>query len=167
MHRIAHHVIVPDKRHATLGAGMLVRTANRLLYEAGLSFPIVGSIDEVSVGAVFAASVHNSSVRHASLADRAVACTLVIADGNVRKLHRDAEDEERRLFAATGCGCGATGVVIDVTYEVESAFGLAPEFEKICLREMLSKGSGPGGLLDVAKQTEFVKVRTPPVQALS
>ena len=160
MHRIAHHEISVAKRQATLGAGMTVRTANQLLYEAGLSFPIVGSIDEVSVGAVFGASVHNSSVKHASLSDRAVACTIVLADGSIRTLRRDSQDEEEKaLFAATGCGCGATGVICDVTYELEPAFGLAPKFEKISLREVLAKGAGPGGLLDVAKQEEYVKVR--------
>lgn len=160
MHRIAHHKITVGTRQATLGAGMLVRTANKVLYEAGLSFPIVGSIDEVSVGAIFADSVHNSSTKHASLADRVVECTVVLANGSVRKLCRDSEDDdEKQLFAATGCGCGATGVIYDVTYDLEPAFGLAPRFEKICLREVLAKGTGEGGLLEVAKHAEFVKVR--------
>lgn len=147
---------------ATLGAGLRLREANQLLYRDGLCFPVVGSIDEISVGASFANSTHGSGYRQTSITEAVVACTLVTADGQVRKLSRDAESQmERELFAATGCGCGVTGFLVDVTVKLVPAFGLKPIYETMCIRETLRKGSQPGGLLDIAKRNEYVKVSCP------
>lgn len=160
MSRIDHLEIDKQARRATIGAGVTIRRANKELYEHGLSFPVVGSIDEISVGGLFAAADHGSSMKHASSADRAVSCTLVTADARMRKVRRDSQDpEEVNLFKATGCGAGATGVIIDITFDLEDAFGLAPKYEEICVRELLKKGSEKGGLIDLAKQNEYVKVR--------
>lgn len=160
MSRIDHVRVDKQARRATIGAGVTIRRANKELYEQGLSFPVVGSIDEISVGGLFAAADHGSSMKHASSADRAVSCTLVTADGRIRKIRRDSEDpEEVNLFKATGCGAGATGVIVDITFDLEDAFGLAPKYEEICVRELLKKGGEKGSLIDLAKQNEYVKVR--------
>lgn len=152
-------VVDKQARIVTIGAGLTIRSANKQLYEQGLSFPVVGSIDEISVGALFAAVDHGSSMSNASSADRAIACTLVTADGRIRKLQRDSDNkEEADLFRATGSGAGATGVIVDITFQLDDAFGLAPKYEEISVREMLAKGSGKGGLVDIAKQSDYVKV---------
>lgn len=159
MSRIDQLRVDKQTNTATIGSGCSVRRANRDLYEQGLCFPVVGSIDEISVGALFATSVHGSSMKQSSSADRAVACTLVTSDGRIRKLHRDSEDkEEADLFKATGCGAGATGVITDITFQLDHAYGLSPKYEEISVRELLAKGSGTGGLIDVAKQHAYVKV---------
>lgn len=159
MHRIDHSRVDVTSRTATLRAGLRLREANKIVYSQGLCFPTVGSIDEVAVGSLFAASAHGSSVRHASMADRVVSCKIVTADGAVRDLHRDSTvASERALFAATGCGCGATGVIVELTYELDKAFGLAPRYETMSVRAMLSCGNGPGGMRDIAARAEYVKV---------
>lgn len=159
MSRIDFLQVDKQTRTATIGAGLILRRANKSLYEQGLSFPVAGSIDEISVGGLFAAAEHGSSMKNASSADRAIACTLVTADGRIRKVERDSNNtEEANLFRATGCGAGATGVIVDITFHLDDAFGLAPKYEEISVREMLVKGSGEGGLVDVAKQSDYVKV---------
>lgn len=159
MERIDHLQVDKAAHTATIGAGMTIRSANKQLYEQGLSFPVVGSIDEISVGGLFAAADHGSSMMHASSADRAIACTLVTADGHIRSLSINSVDEEEvNLFKVTGCGAGATGVIVDITFQLDGAFGLAPAYEEISVRELLARGSGEGGLVDVAKQNEYVKV---------
>jgi FAD/FMN-containing dehydrogenase len=159
--RISHLHANTDKRTATIGAGLTVRKANKKLYELGLSFPAIGSIDEISVGALFTTADHGSSIYTASTSDRAYACTLVTADGRIRQVHKDSRDEEEReLFRATGAGCGATGVVVDISFQLDEPFGLAPIYEQICMRDVLARGSGEGGLIDIAKKNEFVKVST-------
>ncbi|KAK9894638.1 FAD-binding domain-containing protein [Cystobasidium minutum MCA 4210] len=159
MSRIDHLNIDKQSRKATIGTGVTIRRANKELYEQGLSFPVIGSIDEISVGGLFAAADHGSSMSHASSGERAVACTLVTADGRIRTVHRDAEDlDEANLFRATGSGGGATGIIIDITFELDDAFGLTATYEEICVRELLKKGNEKGGLIDLAKRNEYVKI---------
>ncbi|BGP20973.1 hypothetical protein JCM10213_003355 [Rhodosporidiobolus nylandii] len=145
-------LLPPSTKRVRLGAGLKLRDVNPLLASHGLAFPTVGSLPDVSVGAYFAGPEHGSSAFHSVCASRAVSARIVLPTGEVREIKRGEE-----LFRAAGAGVGAVGVVTEIEWELEEAFGLEVRMERVRLEDYLEDGTGRA-LWELARSSEFVKL---------
>jgi L-gulonolactone oxidase len=121
--RLDRRVTVDKQRGlATFEAGIRLHALNDALAAEGLALPIVGSIDQQSLGGLLATGTHGSSLRHGNLSTQIVAMRIVTASGGIWAL----EEGDPRLPAAR-VALGAFGVVTQVTLRVDPAFTVAEE----------------------------------------
>ncbi|GAA6044058.1 hypothetical protein JCM8097_008699 [Rhodosporidiobolus ruineniae] len=142
----------PPTRTARLGAGVTLRKLNPFLASHGLAFPNQGSISDVSIGAYFSGPDHGSSAYGGICPTFARAARIVLPTGEVVETRR-GED----LFRAVGTGVGAVGVVVEVEWELEEAFGVEVTMERIRLKDYLEDDSGRA-LWELARSREYVKI---------
>ncbi|GJN94600.1 hypothetical protein Rhopal_007683-T1 [Rhodotorula paludigena] len=140
-------------RHAILGAGLSLREANPILASHGLSLPTVGSLPDVTVGACFCGPDHGSSAFHPIVTASAKACTIVLPSGEIRRI---AVGED--LFRAAGVGLGALGIVTEVEFECDEAFGLEFTMTRIRLEDYLDDNDSGKKLFELARSEEYVKL---------
>lgn len=131
----------------TAPAGMRLRDLSAALARAGLSLPIVGSIQAQSIAGAIATGTHGSSLRHGNLATLVRRMRLVTGNGEVVEVARGDE-----LMHATAVHLGALGVVTSVTLPVQPAGRLRQTFEHIPVDAL------PDALPDIAASAEYVKV---------
>jgi L-gulonolactone oxidase len=140
-------VVHDDRTLVTVGAGVRLRQLSAVLARAGLSLPIVGSIQSQSVAGAIATGTHGSSLRYGNLSSLVTAMRLVDGAGSVVQL--SAGDE--RLDAAR-VHLGALGVVTSVTLPVRPARRLRQLVENVPVETV------PDRLVDIASSAEYVKV---------
>jgi FAD/FMN-containing dehydrogenase len=165
------HIIDAEKRIATLGSGLTLGDVHPLLDAHGLALPTSPSILEISIGvrlsglcllsvmltgmqACFSGSEHGSGAHSEILAAAATHVVLLTSDGNLVTAERDGA--HAALFAAAAAGLGLCGIVVEATFACVPAFRLSVRMEKMRLEDTLH--DGPGGLLDVARSADMVKV---------
>ncbi|GAA5990420.1 hypothetical protein JCM11641_007938 [Rhodosporidiobolus odoratus] len=139
-------------RTARLGAGLTLREANPLLAEFGLSFTVIGSLPDVSIGAFFSGPDHGSSAFHSLCPNMALSAKIVLPTGEVVEAKKGEE-----LYRAAGGGVGGVGVVTEVEWQLDEAFGLEVEMERVRLEDYLKDKSGRS-LWELARSREFVKM---------
>lgn len=81
----------------------------------------VGSISDQSLGGVVTTATHGTGISYPVLSMHVRALVLLLADGmRVRCSRQERQD----LFMASICGLGSTGLILEVTLDVEPAFRL-------------------------------------------
>ncbi|BGP28254.1 D-arabinono-1,4-lactone oxidase [Rhodotorula toruloides] len=153
LRHFTHSSFPSTSRTAILGAGLSLRDANPLLASHGYSLPTLGSLPDVTVGACFSAPDHGSSAYHPISAGAAKAVTIVLPTGKVRRVERGDE-----LFRAAGAGVAAVGLVTEVEFECEEAFGLEFTMSRTRLEDYLDEDDSGRRLWELARSSEYVKL---------
>jgi FAD/FMN-containing dehydrogenase len=82
------------------GSGHTVKEMNRLLWEHGLSFPILGGYDGQTLGGVFSTGTHGSIITRGPLSEMIVSMDFVLADGSVVRIEPINGITDPKAFAA-------------------------------------------------------------------
>ena len=85
--------------------------------------PNIGSISDQTIGGLISTASHGSGVRFPVLSQHVRSLTLILPLPGA-PIIRVSPTEDGELFKATLCGLGATGLIIEIQYEVEDAFRL-------------------------------------------
>lgn len=120
-----HSVLLPqvnaEKRYVVAQGGITLHALHAALAAAGLAMSNLGSISDQTLAGMVTTATHGSGLAFRVLSTHVRALTLLLADGaRVRCSRAERPD----LFLASLCGLGATGLILDVTLDVEPAFRL-------------------------------------------
>jgi FAD-linked oxidoreductase len=136
-----------DRRTVTVPGGVRLRDLSATLLRAGLSLPIVGSIQAQSVAGAIATGTHGSSLAHGNLATLVTSLRLVTSSGEVLQL----DEGDERLHGAR-VHLGALGVVTAVTLRVREAVRLHQRVEHVPVEAVAA------ALPRIAASADYVKV---------
>lgn len=128
-------------------AGMRLRALSAALLRAGLSLPVVGSIQAQTVAGAIATGTHGSSLTHGNLSTLVTSVRLVTGTGEV--LDVGAGDER---LDALRVHLGALGVLTRARLRVQPAGRLHQSVEHVPVGEV------PDALPEIAASAEYVKV---------
>ena len=131
----------------TVPAGMPLRDVTTYLARAGLSLPVVGSIQAQTVAGAIATGTHGSSLTHGNLATLVTSLQLVTGTGEVLTLG----DGDERLHGAR-VHLGALGVVTSLTLRTKPAALLNQTVEHLPIEDVADQ------LPQIATSAEWVKV---------
>jgi len=112
--------IDPDRRTATVSAGLRYGEVAPRLHDAGFALPNLGSLPHISVAGSCATGTHGSGDGNQVLAAGVAGLELVTAGGDV--VHLDREDPR---FAGAAVSLGRLGVVTALTFDLVPAFDVA------------------------------------------
>lgn len=110
-----------ETRQVTIGAGTYLYEVPPLLSQLGLAMENLGDIDQQTVAGALSTGTHGTGARLGGLATQAVALTIAMADGSLRRFGKDADPE---LWPAVALAVGALGILVDVTLQCVPAFNL-------------------------------------------
>jgi len=100
-------------------AGVRLRDLNKVLDEAGLALPVLGSTDAQSIAGLLATDLHGTGRDHGFLSEQIRGLRIVAADGTARTVRpRDP------LFHAAIGGIGCCGVVTEVELQLVEGYRL-------------------------------------------
>jgi xylitol oxidase len=116
-----NHVVTldPKARTVTVEAGITYGELCPYLHEKGFALHNLASLPHISVAGACATATHGSGVKNGNLATAVSALEFVAADGNVRTLSREKDNEK---LPGAVVNLGALGVVTKVTLDVQPAF---------------------------------------------
>jgi L-gulonolactone oxidase len=135
------------RRTVSVPAGMRLHALSSALLRAGLSLPIVGSIQAQSVAGAIATGTHGSSLVHGNLSTLVTSARVVTGTGEVLEI---GEGDER--LHALRVHLGALGVVTRVGLRVQPAGRLHQSVEHLPVGEVAD------ALPEIAGSAEYVKV---------
>jgi xylitol oxidase len=123
MDGLAHELRV-DSTHSTVtaSAGMSYTVLSRELNKAGFALANMASIPDLSIAGACATGTHGSGDHHRVLAASVAAMQLVVSDGTLVELRRDADGD---AFLGSVVALGALGIVTQFTLEVEPAYEMS------------------------------------------
>ena len=131
----------------TVPGGMTLREVTAHLARAGLSLPIVGSIQAQTVAGAIATGTHGSSLTHGNLATLVTSLQLVTGTGEVLTI----DESDERIHGAR-VHLGALGVITSVTLRTKPAALLHQTVEHVPIEDV------PDQLPTIAGSAEWVKV---------
>jgi L-gulonolactone oxidase len=135
------------RRTVSVPAGMRLRALSDALLRAGLSLPIVGSIQAQTVAGAIATGTHGSSLTHGNLSSLVTSVRVVTGTGDVLEV---GEGDPR--LEALRVHLGALGVVVRVRLRVQPAGRLHQSIEQLPVGEVAD------ALPEIAASAEYVKV---------
>lgn len=110
-----------DKQYVIAEAGITLEALHDHLAQHGLAMINVGSISDQTLGGIVTTATHGTGINYGVISTNVMALTLLLADGS----HIFCSRTERSdLFVASICGLGSTGLILNVTLQVEPAFRL-------------------------------------------
>ncbi|UZJ51070.1 hypothetical protein CBS101457_000390 [Exobasidium rhododendri] len=110
-------------------AGTFVSDIHAILEAATppLCMSNVGSISEQTIGGLISTATHGTGIKQpvisAAVQSLRIVCALLSEDGGT-KVVTCSRTENVELFNATLCGLGATGLIVEVTIQVDQLFKL-------------------------------------------
>ncbi|KAI0651302.1 L-gulonolactone/D-arabinono-1,4-lactone oxidase [Trametes meyenii] len=110
-----------EKRYVVAQAGIILSDLHVALAQHGLAMRNLGSISDQTLGGVVTTATHGTGMDFPVLSTYVCALVLLLADGSRVRCSRE---ENHDLFMASICGIGSTGLILEVTLEVEPAFRL-------------------------------------------
>ncbi|TPX10741.1 uncharacterized protein E0L32_008310 [Thyridium curvatum] len=137
-------------RIVTTQSGIRLYALCEELDKNGLAMANLGSINEQSMGGVFATGTHGSSLLHGLISEDILAIKILLSDGTVKTC---SASENEDLFRAALISLGALGIVVEVTFRAAPAFSLRWSQTVDTDTKMLSAWSST-----LWKQTHFVRV---------
>lgn len=111
----------PGSRHVTVGAGTHLYELPPLLSRLGLAMENLGDVDRQTVAGAMSTGTHGTGTGFKSLAAQAVAMTVAMADGSLRRFSRNRDPS---YWPAVALAVGGIGVLVDVTIQCVPAFKL-------------------------------------------
>ena len=109
----------------------------------------LGSISDQTIGGVITTATHGSGMNWPVLSMHVLALVILLADGSRVRCSRQ---ERPDLFLASICGIGATGLILEITLEVEPAFRLKEVQENHSFDEVVQN------LDTIARSAEHVRL---------
>jgi xylitol oxidase len=113
--------IDPERRTATVEAGIRYAPLTRELHRAGFALHNLASLPTISVAGAVSTATHGSGDRNGNLATSVAAIDLITADGQIVTLSREHDGER---FRGAVVGIGALGVVARLTLDLVPAFDI-------------------------------------------
>jgi alditol oxidase len=104
-----------------LSAGTRYGELAPVLHAQGFALHNMGSLPHIGVAGAVATATHGSGDRLGNLSSAVVAVELVTADGSLRTLARDVDDD----FPGSVVALGALGVVTHLTLQVQPTYDVA------------------------------------------
>ncbi|KAH9856372.1 L-gulonolactone/D-arabinono-1,4-lactone oxidase [Lenzites betulinus] len=138
-----------EKLLVTAQAGIVLSTLHTALAAHGLAMRNLGSISDQTLGGVVTTATHGSGAAFPVLSMDVRALVLLTAAGARVRCSRT---EHADLFMASVCGLGCTGLILEVTLQVERAFRLREVQESRSFEEVV------GRLDEVAQAAEHVRL---------
>ena len=108
-------------RVVVLQSGIRLHDLQQKVMEHGLMMPNLGSIDEQSIAGAIATATHGSSTRHGLLSQSVLGLKIMLADGQILSC---SPEQNLDLFRAASVSLGALGVIIEVTFQMDSYFNI-------------------------------------------
>lgn len=136
-----------DKPSITVLAGTFVSDIHVMLEKATvpLAMPNLGSISEQTIGGLISTATHgtgiNSPVLSASVLSMRIVCALDVDQGGTQVI-TCSRSQNAELFNATLCGLGATGLIVEVTIEVDHWFKLKQISEECSFGSIFGASNG-------------------------
>ncbi|KAH8823836.1 L-gulonolactone D-arabinono-1,4-lactone oxidase [Flagelloscypha sp. PMI_526] len=115
-------------------AGITLHDLHPILAKHGLAMINVGSISDQTLGGIVTTATHGSGMNFGVISTNVLALTLLLADGSRVSCSRT---ERPDLFTASICGLGSTGIIMEITLEVEKAFRLREVQESLPWSEVV------------------------------
>jgi L-gulonolactone oxidase len=94
----------------------------------------VGSISDQTLAGVITTATHGTGISYGVISTHVMELNLLLADGRRVSCSRHALPD---LFSASLCGLGATGLILSIQLEVESAFRLEELQESLPFEETM------------------------------
>ncbi|KAI0656292.1 L-gulonolactone/D-arabinono-1,4-lactone oxidase [Cubamyces menziesii] len=138
-----------EKRYVVAQAGVVLNDLHVLLARHGLAMRNLGSISDQTIGGVITTATHGSGMNWPVLSMHVLALVILLADGSRVRCSRQ---ERPDLFLASICGIGATGLILEITLEVEPAFRLKEVQENHSFDEVVQN------LDTIARSAEHVRL---------
>ena len=104
-----------------VGAGTVLAELNEELAALGLAMENLGDIDRQTIAGAISTGTHGTGARLRNLSAQVEGMELVLADGSLRRLGADSDQE---LLRAARVGVGALGAIASVTLRCVPAFTL-------------------------------------------
>nr|GAT50246.1 predicted protein [Mycena chlorophos] len=109
------------KQYVVAEAGILLSDLHSALAPYGLAMRNLGSISDQTLSGIVATATHGAGSAFGVMPTHILALTVLLPSGEVVSCS-PAENQE--LFSASLCGLGATGILLNITLELEPAFNL-------------------------------------------
>ncbi|KAF7327208.1 FAD-binding PCMH-type domain-containing protein [Mycena kentingensis (nom. inval.)] len=113
-----------EKHYVVAQAGIALADLHIELAKHGLAMRNVGSISDQTLGGIVTTASHGSGITYQSMSADVVSLRLLLADGHIVSCSRNDRPD---LFLASLCSLGATGIILQITLQVEDAFHLRDE----------------------------------------
>ncbi|KAF9009551.1 D-arabinono-1,4-lactone oxidase-domain-containing protein [Cyathus striatus] len=110
-----------DEKFVIAQGGITLHDLNACLERHNLAISSLGSISDQTLAGAISTATHGSGINYAVLSAHVVTLTMLLANGKIVCCTRT---ENQDLFMASLCGLGATGIILSVQLQVESAFRL-------------------------------------------
>jgi FAD-linked oxidoreductase len=134
MRRVLH--VDSGSGQVTVQAGIKLHELGPILAEHGLALENQGDIDRQSVAGAISTATHGTGVGFPNLATRVVGLRLVGADGEVRDLSPETDNE---AYLAARVSLGALGVISAVTLQCVPLYTLRRQDHKWDLEQTLGR----------------------------
>ncbi|KAI0351627.1 L-gulonolactone/D-arabinono-1,4-lactone oxidase [Trametes cingulata] len=138
-----------EKKYVVAQAGVILSNLHEALAQHGLAMRNLGSISDQTLGGVVTTATHGSGMHYPVISMDVRALVLLLADGSRVRCSRQ---ERPDLFLASICGLGSTGLILEITLDVEPAFRLKE------VQETHSFDDVVGNLDSVAHAAEHVRL---------
>ena len=142
---------------------MSLKSINKHLDAHGLAVSNLGSISEQSICGCISTATHGTGFQFPSISSQVIEFEMYLANGQRVRCSRNQGEGEtnERLFLATLCGLGTTGIVVRVTLSVERAFRLREVRELVSYEEAF-EGANPelfgANLVEAMGSAEHVRM---------
>lgn len=123
-----------DKQYVVAQAGITLEALHAHLAKHDLAMINVGSISDQTLGGIVTTATHGTGIDYGVISTNVMALTLLLADGSRVPCSRT---ERSDLFIASICGLGSTGLILNVTLQVEPAFRLREVRETLTFRDSI------------------------------
>ncbi|KAI0776828.1 L-gulonolactone/D-arabinono-1,4-lactone oxidase [Trametes elegans] len=138
-----------EKHYIVAQAGVVLSNVHDVLARHGLAMRNLGSISDQTLGGVVTTATHGSGWEFPVISMDVLALVLLLADGTRVRCSRE---ERPDLFLASICGLGSTGLILEITLNVEPAFRLRDEQETLPFDDVVDD------LDNIARSAEHVRL---------
>lgn len=119
-----------EQKTVRVGAGAIWEDIQEEAHKAGLAVKVMQASNIFSVGGSLSTNVHGWDHQKGSIINTVNSVTIIDADGNERKLHKNSENlEEKELFNSVIGGYGLFGIIVEAELELTEDAILTREAE--------------------------------------
>ncbi len=131
---LANSQVNTEKNYAVVQAGITLNALHAGLAAHNLAMINVGSISDQTLAGIVTTATHGTGMNYKVISTHVLSLVLLLADGSRIQCSRQ---ERADLFAASLCGLGSTGLILQIKLEVGPAFRLKEVQESIPFVEVL------------------------------
>ncbi|OEH92080.1 D-arabinono-1,4-lactone oxidase [Bacillus solimangrovi] len=124
-----------EKQIAEVWAGTKLSRLGNELHELGYSQENLGDIDVQSVAGALLTGTHGTGLQHGVLATQIEEMTVVLANGEVKQISKDLDEEYYSAFAVS---LGLLGIVVSMKLRVVPQRNFLYESKRIEMNELLT-----------------------------